>query len=119
MKGCNEANGLEDSDAVWACLSYYSHIHHHTKMLPGPPTKQEIWGVARRTTDIIIEAKITTNVYVFGSAASSLWADIGRVPNVRRATQPSICSFFDRRGSYSKHRTSILSSQKWLDFWSN
>ena len=52
-----------------------------------PPTKQEIWQVARRTTYIIIESNITTNVCLFGSAASSLWADIGRVPNVRRVTR--------------------------------
>ena len=48
----------------------------------GPPTEQEIWKIARRTTDII-ESYITTNVCLFGSAASSLWADIGRVPKVR------------------------------------
>ena len=51
-----------------------------------PPTKQEIRKIARRTTDII-ESKITANVCLFGSAASSLWADIGRDPHVRRATQ--------------------------------
>ncbi|KAH9984109.1 hypothetical protein BJV77DRAFT_966369, partial [Russula vinacea] len=50
-------------------------------MLPsGPPTEQEIWKIARRTTDII-ESNITNNVCLFGSAASSLWADIGRVPH--------------------------------------
>ena len=47
----------------------------------GPPTEQEIWKIARRTTDII-EQYITSDVCVFGGAASSLWADIGRVPNV-------------------------------------
>ena len=53
-------------------------------MLPsGHPTKQEIWKIARRTTDII-ETNITPNVCIFGSAASSLWVDIGRVPKVRR-----------------------------------
>jgi hypothetical protein len=49
----------------------------------GPLTEQEIWKIARRTTDII-ESNITSDVCLFGSAASSLWADIGRVPNVRR-----------------------------------
>jgi len=48
--------------------------------LTGPPTEQEIWKIARRTTDIIGRC-ITSDVCVFGSAASSLWADIGRVPN--------------------------------------
>jgi hypothetical protein len=52
----------------------------------GPPTEEEIRTVARRTIDIIIESNITTNVYLFGSVASSLWADIGRVPNVRPST---------------------------------
>jgi hypothetical protein len=47
----------------------------------GPPTEQEIWKIARRTTDIIKQL-ITSDVCVFGGAASSLWADIGRVPNV-------------------------------------
>jgi hypothetical protein len=47
----------------------------------GPPTEQEIWTIARRTTDII-ESNITSDVCVFGGAASSLWANIGRVPNV-------------------------------------
>jgi len=46
----------------------------------GPPTEQEIWKIARRTTDII-ESNITSNVCLFGSAASSLWADLDRVPN--------------------------------------
>jgi len=46
----------------------------------GPLTEQEIWKIARRTTDII-ESNITSDVCLFGSAASSLWADIGRVPN--------------------------------------
>ncbi|KAF8489437.1 hypothetical protein F5888DRAFT_1192205 [Russula emetica] len=46
----------------------------------GPPTEQEIWKIARRTTDII-ESKVTSNVCLFGSAASSLWADLDRVPN--------------------------------------
>ena len=49
----------------------------------GPPTEQEIWKIARRTADII-EANITPEVCLFGSAAASLWADIGRVPNVSR-----------------------------------
>jgi hypothetical protein len=47
----------------------------------GPPTEQEIWKIARRTTDII-EQFITSDVCVFGGAASSLWANIGRVPKV-------------------------------------
>jgi hypothetical protein len=47
----------------------------------GPPTEQEIWKIARRTTDII-EQSLTPDVCVFGGAASSLWADIGRIPNV-------------------------------------
>lgn len=47
----------------------------------GPPTGQEIWNIARRTTDII-ESYITSDVCVFGGTASSLWADIDRVPNV-------------------------------------
>ena len=51
----------------------------------GPPTEQEIWRIARRTAKII-EDNISPNVCLFGSAASSLWADIDRVPNVRRAT---------------------------------
>jgi len=37
--------------------------------------------IARRTIDII-EFNITSNVCLFGSAASSLWTDIGRVPQV-------------------------------------
>ena len=49
----------------------------------GPPTEQEIWKIARRTTGLI-EYNLTSNVCLFGSAASALWADIGRVPNVRR-----------------------------------
>jgi hypothetical protein len=58
----------------------------------GPPTEQEIWNIARRTTTII-ESNITQDVYLFGSAASYLWADIGRVPNVRITT--SVRSIFD------------------------
>jgi hypothetical protein len=56
----------------------------------GRPTEQEIWEIARRTTDII-GSNITTNVCLVGSAASSLWANIGRVPDVRRSTQ--LCEF--------------------------
>ncbi|KAI9449167.1 hypothetical protein BJY52DRAFT_1227926 [Lactarius psammicola] len=41
---------------------------------------REILKIARRTTDII-DNYITSNVCLFGSAASYLWADIGRVPN--------------------------------------
>jgi hypothetical protein len=52
----------------------------------GPPTEEEIWKIARRTAKII-ESNISPNVCLFGSAASSLWADIDRVPNVRRATR--------------------------------
>jgi len=46
----------------------------------GPPTVKEILNIARRTTDII-DNHITSNRYIFGSAACYLWADIGRVPN--------------------------------------
>ncbi|KAI0251565.1 hypothetical protein BJV78DRAFT_1126071 [Lactifluus subvellereus] len=46
----------------------------------GPPTEQEVWNIARRTTSII-ESNITESVCLFGSAACSLWSDIGRVPN--------------------------------------
>jgi hypothetical protein len=56
------------------------------KMFPsGPPTEQEIFKIARRTTDII-QSNITSDVCLFGSAASALWADIDRVPHVRRIT---------------------------------
>ena len=48
----------------------------------GPPNEQEIMKIARRTTDII-ESNITPHVCLFGSAASYLWAGIGRIPNVR------------------------------------
>ncbi|KAF8467120.1 hypothetical protein DFH94DRAFT_848315 [Russula ochroleuca] len=46
----------------------------------GPPTEQEIWKIARRTTDII-QSNITRNVCLFGSAACSLYVNIGRVPH--------------------------------------
>jgi len=46
----------------------------------GPPSEKEIWRIARRTTDII-QDHITSDVCLFGSAAASLWADTGRVPN--------------------------------------
>jgi len=46
----------------------------------GPPTGQEIFKIARRTTDII-QSCITSDVCLFGSAASALWADIDRVPH--------------------------------------
>src|SRR6266404_6566006 len=52
----------------------------------GPPSAKEILKIARRTTGII-EQRITSDVCLFGSAASYLWADIGRVPKVR-GTQP-------------------------------
>ncbi|KAI0251564.1 hypothetical protein BJV78DRAFT_1074394, partial [Lactifluus subvellereus] len=45
------------------------------------PTEQEIWKTTRRTIDIIEDNLGTKNVCLFGSAASALWADIGRVPN--------------------------------------
>ena len=48
----------------------------------GSPTEKEILNIARRTTDII-ENYITSNLYIFGSAASYLWTDIDRLPNVR------------------------------------
>ncbi|KAH9970077.1 hypothetical protein BJV74DRAFT_867511 [Russula compacta] len=46
----------------------------------GSPTEQEIIKIARRTIDII-QSNITSDVCLFGGAASYLWADIGRVPN--------------------------------------
>ncbi|KAI9449166.1 hypothetical protein BJY52DRAFT_1308480 [Lactarius psammicola] len=46
----------------------------------GPPNEKEILKIARRTTNII-QAHITSNVCLFGSAAAFLWADTGRVPN--------------------------------------
>ncbi|KAH9984111.1 hypothetical protein BJV77DRAFT_934584, partial [Russula vinacea] len=46
----------------------------------GPPTEQEILKIARRTTDII-QSNITRDVCLFGSAASSLYVNIGRVPH--------------------------------------
>ncbi|KAH9033418.1 hypothetical protein EDB85DRAFT_1952106 [Lactarius pseudohatsudake] len=50
-------------------------------MLPSSPaTVKEILKIARRTTDIIRD-HITPNVCLFGSAASYLWANIGRDPN--------------------------------------
>ena len=58
----------------------------------GPPTELEIWNIAHRTTTII-ESNITPDVYLFGSAATSLWTDIGRVPNVRITT--SVRSIFE------------------------
>jgi hypothetical protein len=61
----------------------------------GPPTEQEILKIARRTTDII-ESNITSNVCLFGSAACYLWADIGRVPNVRSFHSHSIYLFLFR-----------------------
>jgi hypothetical protein len=44
-----------------------------------PLTEQDIWKIAHRTTDII-QSNITRNVCLFGSAACSLWVNIGRVP---------------------------------------
>ena len=74
-----EARGL----GLLFCRDSYQHAHLQLDemSLTGPPTEQEIWKIARRTTDII-ERCITSDVCVFGSAASSLWADIGRDPNV-------------------------------------
>jgi len=46
----------------------------------GPPTQREIWTIARRTINII-NVNTTLNACLFGSAACSLWADIGRVPH--------------------------------------
>lgn len=59
----------------------------------GPPTEQEIWKITRRTIDII-RSNITSNVCLFGSAASALWADIDRVPNVRRVLSLSLSLIF-------------------------
>jgi hypothetical protein len=86
----------------------------------GPPTEQEIWKIARRTTDII-QSNITRNVCLFGSAACSLYVNIGRVPHVRRATRfyPCFLFFFLVEKAlplYSKCRTSILSSQSNLGY---
>jgi hypothetical protein len=47
----------------------------------GPPNEQEILRIARRTTDII-QARITSDVCLCGSAAAYLWTYIDRVPNV-------------------------------------
>jgi hypothetical protein len=83
-------------------------------MLPsGPVTEQEIWKIARRTTDII-KYTITPNVCLFGSTASALWEDIGRVPNVRRCHSHSIYLFLFRLNKiagiqYAGHRRSRLS----------
>ena len=48
----------------------------------GPPDTKEILKIARRTTDII-QVHVTPHVCLFGSAGAFLWADTGRVPNVR------------------------------------
>ena len=71
----------------------------------GPPTEQEIRKIARRTIDII-QSNITMNVCLFGSAASFLWTDIGRVPNVCHATliHPSILCRLKRIGVQSTGR---------------
>jgi hypothetical protein len=78
----------------------------------GPPTEHEIWKIARRTTDII-ESNITSNVCLFGSAASFLWTDIGRVPNVRYCHSHSTYLFLFRLNKvtglqYAGHRRSRL-----------
>ena len=61
-------------------------------MPSGPPTLKEIVKIAHRTTDII-KYNVTPNVCLFGSAASHLWADIGRVPNVRHFHPHSVYLF--------------------------
>ena len=48
----------------------------------GPTTEKEIWKITRRTINII-QNQLTSNVCLFGSAGATLWADTGRVPNVR------------------------------------
>ena len=52
-------------------------------MRPSPPTGYEIRKIARRTINIIENHFGAKNVCLLGSAASALWADIKRVPNVR------------------------------------
>ena len=58
-----------------------------------PPTKEEVRSIARCTINII-KSNITTNVCLFGSAGTALWTNIGRVPNVRRATQICLSILF-------------------------
>jgi hypothetical protein len=51
-----------------------------------PPTGYEIRKIARRTVNIIVNHFGSKNICLLGrvgSAASALWADIKRVPNVR------------------------------------
>jgi hypothetical protein len=83
----------------------------------GPPTEQGIRKIARRTTNII-RSSIIANVCLFGSAASSLWADIGRVPNVSRTTQLYL-SLLDINGLYSKTQDidSLVSEDSDDDGW--
>lgn len=52
-------------------------------MLPSPATEYEIRKIARRTVNIIDNHFGAKNVCLLGSAASALWANIKRVPNVR------------------------------------
>jgi hypothetical protein len=60
-------------------------------MPPSPPTEDEIRRIARRTVNIIDNLSGAKNVCLLGSAASALWADIERVPNVRAfSTNPEI-----------------------------
>ena len=58
------------------------------------PSAKEIEKIARRTIDII-KVHITSDVCVFGSAAAYLWADIGRVPNVRACPSKPTPNAFD------------------------
>jgi hypothetical protein len=58
----------------------------------GPPTEEEIWKITRRTIGII-KSNLKDDVCLFGSAGTALWANIGRVPNVRRATHLFISPF--------------------------
>ena len=85
----------------------------------GPPTKQEIWKIARRTTDII-ESNITSNVCLFGSAASSLWANIGRVPKVRRCHSLHLSIPLSTEQSWLVFNTQdidiVVSEESWEEF---
>ena len=67
-----------------------------------PLSAREIEKIARRTIDIIKD-HITSDVCVFGSAAAYLWADIGRVPNVRSCPSKPTPNAFDL-----PHRTSTF-----------
>ena len=52
-------------------------------MPPSPPTEYEIRKIAHRTVSIIENDFGAKNVCLLGSAASALWTNIKRVPNVR------------------------------------